>query len=95
MALFMRQKAKHRFLFRVLAMFLLLPLGAMAQYSPEFEVNKNKYPESNKVRLLDEVSISVKLKNNDIEIQQSFVEEDLFLDESFQYKLLIYNSLKI
>ncbi|WP_083993854.1 DUF3857 domain-containing protein [Gelidibacter algens] len=81
----MNQKAKFSLFFSAFILLLLIPINLKAQYSPEFELNKSRYPESNKVRLLDEVSISVKLKNNAIEIQQSFVEEDLFLDESATY----------
>jgi len=81
----MNQKAKHNLVLSAFILLLLIPLSIKAQYSPEFELNKSKYPQSNKVRLLDEVSISVKLKNNDIEIQQSFIEEDLFLDEAATY----------
>lgn len=81
----MNQKAKYKLFFSAFFLLFLIPLNLKAQYSPEFELNKSRYPESNKVRLLDEVSIIVKLKNSAIEIQQSFVEEDLFLDESATY----------
>ncbi len=58
---------------------------AQAQYSEEFSRLKKKYPDASFVRLLDEVNISVKLKNNQLEIKQHFLEEDLFLDESATY----------
>lgn len=64
---------------------ILFPLNAIAQLSEEFELNKNKYPESHIVRLLDEVIISVALKNNNIEIEQSYTEEDLYLDKTATY----------
>ncbi|WP_339753149.1 DUF3857 domain-containing protein [uncultured Winogradskyella sp.] len=58
---------------------------AQAQYSEEFKALKSKYPEASFVRLLDEIKISVKLKNDELEIKQYFLEEDLFLDESATY----------
>ena len=62
-----------------------IPFHVEAQLSAEFELNKNKYPESHIVRLLDEVIISVALKNDEITIEQSFTEEDLYLDQSATY----------
>ena len=56
-----------------------------AQYSEEFNALKSKYPEASFVRLLDEIKISVKLKNDELEIKQQFLEEDLYLDESATY----------
>ncbi|WP_299110727.1 DUF3857 domain-containing protein [uncultured Winogradskyella sp.] len=59
---------------------------AQAQHTEEFNTLKNKYPEASFIRLIDKIQISVKLKNNDeLEIKQSFFEEDLFLDESATY----------
>jgi len=74
---------KNTFVLFLIAM--LLPLSVKAQLSAEFELNKNKYPESHVVRLLEEVVISVELKNDNIEIEQSFIEEDLYLDKSATY----------
>ncbi|WP_037349203.1 DUF3857 domain-containing protein [Sediminibacter sp. Hel_I_10] len=68
-----------------LILLVLICFNGYSQYSAEFKTNKEKYPESNIVRLLDEEVISIKLKNNDLEIAQSFIEEDLFLDESAIY----------
>jgi Domain of Unknown Function with PDB structure (DUF3857)/Transglutaminase-like superfamily len=56
-----------------------------AQYAEEFTLLKNKYPESSFIRLIDEIQISVKIKNDELEIKQQFLEEDLFLDESATY----------
>jgi hypothetical protein len=64
---------------------ILIPFQVEAQLSAEFELNKNKYPESHIVRLLDEVVISVALKNDEITIEQSFTEEDLYLDKLATY----------
>lgn len=60
-------------------------LFSQVQYPDEFHALKTKYPESSFVRLVDEVNISIRLKNNDLEIKQHFIEEDLFLDESATY----------
>lgn len=58
---------------------------AHAQHSEEFNALKIKYPESSFVRLVDEVKISVKLKNDALEVKQYFLEENLYLDESATY----------
>lgn len=58
---------------------------ANAQFTKEFNALKEKYPEASSIRLNDEVKIYVKLKNNELEIKQHFLEEDLFLDESATY----------
>ncbi|WP_425076195.1 transglutaminase-like domain-containing protein [Psychroserpens sp. S379A] len=82
---FMLQTNNINFYPIVFLLSILFPLNAIAQLSEEFELNKNKYPESHIVRLLDEVVISVELKNNNIEIEQSFIEEDLYLDKTATY----------
>lgn len=68
---------------------LLLFFGSIsvanAQYTEEFILLKSKYPEASFIRLNDEIEISVKLKNDELEIKQIFLEEDLFLDESATY----------
>lgn len=64
---------------------ILMPFQVDAQLSAEFELNKTKYPESHIVRLLDEVVISVEIKKDNIEITQSYTEEDLFLDKTATY----------
>lgn len=64
---------------------VIVPSHLSAQLSEEFEINKNKYPESSIVRLLDEVVITVKLKDGNIEIEQAFTEEDLYLDKMATY----------
>ncbi len=82
---FMLQTNNINFYTIVFLLSILFPLNAIAQLSEEFELNKNKYPESHIVRLLDEVIISVALKNNNIEIEQSYTEEDLYLDKTATY----------
>jgi len=80
----LQTKTSHNFII-VCLLCMLLPISINAQLSAEFELNKNKYPESHVVRLLEEIVISVELKNNAIEIEQSFTEEDLYLDKSATY----------
>ena len=69
--------------------FIILFLGsfffAQAQHSEEFNALKIKYPESSFVRLVDEINISITLKNDEIEIKQHYIEEDLYLDEAATY----------
>lgn len=60
-------------------------LISQAQQSEAFNALKIKYPESSHVRLVEEINISIKLKNDELEIKQHFIEEDLFLDESATY----------
>ncbi|NRR90978.1 transglutaminase domain-containing protein [Winogradskyella undariae] len=60
-------------------------LFAQAQHSEEFKILKDKYPESTFVRLMDEINISIKLKDNEVEIKQHFIEEDLYLDDTATY----------
>ena len=58
---------------------------AHAQHSEEFNALKVKYPESSFIRLIDEINISITLKNDELEIKQHYIEEDLYLDESATY----------
>lgn len=58
---------------------------AQAQYSEAFNLLKAKYPESSFIRLVDETNISIKLKDDGLEIKQHFIEEDLYLDENATY----------
>lgn len=75
---------KHRHLI-IISLVLSSFFFAQAQYSKEFEALKRKYPEASMVRLLDDIKISIKLKNDVLEIKQSVFEEDLYLDESATY----------
>jgi hypothetical protein len=71
--------------FLCIAFLVLLPKNALAQYTKEFDLIKNKYPDSKIVRLLEDVKISVQFKDGELEVKQSFIEEDLYLDESAIY----------
>ena len=68
-----------------IAFLVFLPKSALAQYTKEFDLLKNKYPDSKIVRLLEDVKISVQFKDGELEVKQSFIEEDLYLDESATY----------
>lgn len=68
-----------------IAFLVLIPQSAFAQYTKEFDLIKNKYPDSKIVRLLEDVKISVQFKDGELEVKQSFIEEDLYLDESATY----------
>jgi hypothetical protein len=75
---------KHRHLI-IISLVLSSFFFAQAQYSKEFKALKRQYPEASMVRLLDAIKISIKLKNDVLEIKQSVFEEDLYLDESATY----------
>lgn len=61
---------------------LLLGLKSFAQYSPEFYTYREKYPNAHFVRLNQETNVSLKLKNDALEIVQEITREDLYLDET-------------
>lgn len=67
------------------AVTLLLGIAVFGQYGDEFNSIKNQFPDSKKVRLLDEIIISVKFVNETFEIKQSTVQEDLYMDDSATY----------
>ncbi|MGB8375423.1 MAG: DUF3857 domain-containing protein [Salegentibacter sp.] len=61
---------------------LLLGVRSFAQYSPEFYTYREKYPNAHFVRLNQETNVSLKLKNDALEIVQEITREDLYLDEA-------------
>lgn len=61
---------------------VLIGSGAQAQLSEEYAVYKDKYPNSGKVRLIQERHVSLSINRGNINITQAFHEEDLYLDES-------------
>lgn len=68
---------------KYLPLFLFfLGFSAVAQYSPEFYKYREKYPNAHFVRLNQETKVSLKLKNNNLEIVQEIMREDLYLDEA-------------
>ena len=69
----------------VLILLLITFIGIQAQTSEEVSAYKIKYPESSFIRLAEEINISIKLKNDELEIKQQFLEEDLYLDDGATY----------
>ena len=68
---------------RFLTLFLIFfGMKAFAQYSPEFYNYREKYPNAHFVRLNQETNVSLKLKNDALEIEQEITREDLYLDEA-------------
>lgn len=65
--------------------FLVLGLHIHAQYSPEFLKYSKLYPEEARVRLYQETIITITANNGELEINQKFKEEDLYLNESASY----------
>ncbi|QHI35872.1 hypothetical protein IMCC3317_12200 [Kordia antarctica] len=52
------------------------------QHSSEYTNLKQKYPNANQVKLQEETTIEIQLKNGVVSITQSFLEEDIYLNES-------------
>ena len=61
---------------------LLFASKGFAQYSEEYQLYKEKYPNAHIVRLNEERIITVKFNKNQLDVSQEFIEEDLYLDES-------------
>jgi hypothetical protein len=55
------------------------------QYSKEYSKYSKLYPESFRVRLQQEIIITIESKNDEITIRQEYLEEDLYLNESATY----------
>lgn len=68
-----------------LLVFMLLGFLGFSQESKTFLEYKSLYPDAKKVRLNQEVKVTIKLKSGNIDITQEFANEDLYLDESAQY----------
>ncbi|HET8884926.1 MAG TPA: transglutaminase-like domain-containing protein [Salinimicrobium sp.] len=68
---------------------------SFAQFSPEYHLYKEKYPDADWVRLNQESSVTIEIKRGELEIQQEITEEDLYLNEGATYgskKSLSYSS---
>ncbi|WP_299107035.1 DUF3857 domain-containing protein [uncultured Tenacibaculum sp.] len=78
------QKKSFRFFFQ-LTIILLSPLLIFSQENKEQDFYKRKYPEALKVRLNQEISVSITLNKGKLEINQEFLEEDLYLNSSANY----------
>ncbi|WP_094766269.1 DUF3857 domain-containing protein [Aquimarina agarivorans] len=55
------------------------------EFSPLYKKYKDKYPNANFVRLLDEIKIDVSLNNNDLEISQHIREDNLYMSAGATY----------
>ncbi|MGJ8745546.1 transglutaminase-like domain-containing protein [Polaribacter sp.] len=69
----------------LIAFFLLVATGLNAQYSKEFLKYSKLYPEAARVRLHQETIITIETGKEGLEINQEFIEEDLYLNESATY----------
>ncbi|WP_299156664.1 DUF3857 domain-containing protein [uncultured Tenacibaculum sp.] len=79
----------------VTVIFFLLSITVYSQYSEEYKKYSKQYPNSRKVRLNQEIIITIKLTGEEFDIKQEFIEEDLYLNESATYgskKVLKYSS---
>lgn len=66
----------------LIIIFLLVVTGLQAQFSPEFLKYSKLYPEASRVRLHQEMIITIEANKEGLEINQEFIEEDLYLNES-------------
>lgn len=57
-------------------------LSVTAQLAPEVEVFRQKYANAHMVRLNQETHLNISLKSGNLEIDQSHVEEDLYLSDA-------------
>ena len=71
--------------YSVITVFLLGITTLNAQYSPEFLKYSKLYPEASRVRLHQETIITIEANKEGLEINQKFIEEDLYLNESATY----------
>ncbi|TXD53394.1 MULTISPECIES: DUF3857 domain-containing protein [unclassified Polaribacter] len=74
-----------RFKLSLLIVFIGLIPEIQAQYSQDFNTYSTLYPESTKVRLQQEMVITITADKGEISIKQEILEEDLFLNESATY----------
>ncbi|MCG1034800.1 DUF3857 domain-containing protein [Polaribacter sargassicola] len=65
--------------------FLLIITSLNAQFSPEFLKYSKEYPEAARVQLNQETIINIEIGENGLDINQEFLEEELYLNESATY----------
>jgi len=65
---------------------VLLPFILLAQNSPIFEKYKEKHPNDHSVKLLEERTVDIYLKNGELFVTQEETEENLYLDEAATYR---------
>ena len=64
---------------------ICLVFGAKAQIASDYKVYRELYPNSHSVRLNQESQLNIELEDGRFHITQSFVEEDIYLDESARH----------
>ena len=69
----------------LIALFLFVVTGVNSQYSADFLKFSKLHPEDTKIRLQQETVITIEVTKLGIEINQGFIEEDLYLNESATY----------
>jgi hypothetical protein len=68
--------------YKITFIFLLFFQTIFSQYSEDFYKYSKLFPESQKVRLLQETIITIKLDDGKLNIEEENIEEDLYLNES-------------
>ncbi|NQX80788.1 MAG: DUF3857 domain-containing protein, partial [Flavobacteriaceae bacterium] len=66
-------------------LFFLIWGSIYSQYSDEYNMYIDKYPDSNIVRLNQEIIITIKLIDGELDIKQEIIKENLYLDERAIY----------
>mgnify|MGYP000462874493 CR=1 FL=1 len=69
----------------LIAFFLFVITSLNAQYSTEFLKYKKLHPEAARIRLQQETIITIETTKEGLEINQEFIEEDLYLNEAATY----------
>ncbi|KGL62698.1 transglutaminase-like domain-containing protein [Polaribacter sp. Hel1_85] len=69
----------------LIAFFLLVITSLNAQYSTEFLKYRKLHPEAARIRLQQETIITIEATKEGLEINQEFIEEDLYLNEAATY----------
>lgn len=65
---------------------LFIAQNSFSQFSEEYYEYKNKYDKSHLVVLNKEIVLNIRNKKGNLEIDKTFLEEKMFLDESAKYK---------
>ncbi|ARV16052.1 DUF3857 domain-containing protein [Polaribacter sp. SA4-12] len=69
----------------LIAVFLFVVTGLNAQYSTEFLKYSKLHPEDARIRLQQETVITIEATKEGLEINQEFLEEDLYLNQAATY----------
>ena len=69
----------------LITVFLFVVTSLNAQYSADFLKYSKLHPEEARIRLQQETIITIETTKEGLEINQEFIEEDLYLDESATY----------